>query len=184
MEDLWLGVLGKLDWLLGAIPKAKNTNTPQKDFEIDTDASETGWGATDGSNPTWGIWSENDKNYHSNYLELLAIKHAVMIYENIWKGFKHVRIKSDSTTTMSYINSMSGIVSDSCNHLSKTISCYCINRKVCRSAVHIPGRDNETEDYMSRLQKKTLSGDYHQLSFKGFLTFCTVNLILISLHHP
>ena len=38
MQDLWLSVLGKLDWLLGAIPKAKNINTVQKDFEIDTDA--------------------------------------------------------------------------------------------------------------------------------------------------
>ena len=54
------------------------------DFEINTGASETGWGAMDGSNPTWGFWSENDKNYHINYLKLLAIKHAVMIYEDIW----------------------------------------------------------------------------------------------------
>ena len=30
---------------------------------------------------------------------------------------------------------------------------------------------------------KTLSGDYHQLFFKGFLNFFTVNVKLISLHH-
>ena len=54
-----------LKWWLGAIPNAKNNiNTPQADFEINTDASETGWGATDGSNPTSGFWSENDKKYH------------------------------------------------------------------------------------------------------------------------
>ena len=54
-----------LKWWLGAIPNAKNNiNTPQTDFEINTDASETGWGATDGSNPTSGFWSENDKKYH------------------------------------------------------------------------------------------------------------------------
>ena len=46
---------------------------------------------------------------------------------------------------------MGGIVSDSCNHLSKTIWYYCINRKVWLSAVHIPGKDNETAEYMSRL---------------------------------
>ena len=78
---------------------------------------------------------------------------------------------------------MQGIVSDLCNHLSKTIWYYCINRKVWLSAVHIPGKDNETADYMSRLQKKTLSGDYHQLFFKGFLKIFTANLKLISLHH-
>ena len=71
---------------LGAIPNAKNINTPQADFEINIDASETGWGATDVSNPTWGFWSENNKKCHINYLELLSIKHAVLIYEDIWKG--------------------------------------------------------------------------------------------------
>ena len=29
----------------------KNISTPQVDFEINTDASETGWGATDGELP-------------------------------------------------------------------------------------------------------------------------------------
>ena len=41
-----------LKWWLGAIPIAKNNiNTPQADLEINTDPSETGWGATDGFNP-------------------------------------------------------------------------------------------------------------------------------------
>ena len=49
-----LASIEDLKWSLGAIPNAKsNINTPQVDFEINTDASETGWGATDGSNPTW-----------------------------------------------------------------------------------------------------------------------------------
>ena len=74
-------VVEDFKWWLGAIPNAKNNiNTPQADFEINNDASETGWGATDGSNSTWGFWSKNDKKYHINYLELWPyIKHAVMI---------------------------------------------------------------------------------------------------------
>ena len=66
-----------LKWCLGAIQNTKNNNFPRVDFEIKTDASETVWGNTDGSNPTWGFQSENDKNYHINYLELLALKYAV-----------------------------------------------------------------------------------------------------------
>ena len=70
---------------------------------------------------------------------------------------------------------MGGVVSDSYNHLSKTIWYYCIN--VWLAAVHTPGKNNETADYMPRLQNEnTESGDYHQLSFKGFLKFFTVNL--------
>ena len=38
----------ELKWWLGAIPNAKNSiNTPQVDFEINTYAGETGWGATE-----------------------------------------------------------------------------------------------------------------------------------------
>ena len=111
-------------------------------------------GAADVSNPAWGFWSENDMNYHINYLKLLVIKYSVMIYEDIWKGCKYIRIKADNTTAISYINIMGGIVSDSYNHLSKKIWDYCINRKVWLSAVHIPGKDNETADYMSRLQNE------------------------------
>ena len=45
--------LDHLKWWLGAIPNAKDRiNTPQIDFEINTDASKTEWGAMDGSNFT------------------------------------------------------------------------------------------------------------------------------------
>ena len=76
-----------------------------------------------------------------------------MIYEDVWKGCKH-RIKSDNTIVISYINNMGGVVSYSCNHLSKTILYYYINRKAWLSAVDIPGKDNETADYMSRFQNE------------------------------
>ena len=105
-----------------------------------------------------------------------------MIYEDVWKGCKHIRIKSDNTTAISYINNMGGIVSDSCNHLSKTIWYYCINRKVWLSAVHIPGKDNETIICLG-FKMKALSGDYHHLFFGGFLKFFAANLKLISLVH-
>ena len=49
---------------------------------------------------------------------------------------------------------MEGIVSDSCNTFSKAIWYYCINRKVWLSAVHIPGKDNETAEYIPWLQNE------------------------------
>ena len=147
-----------LKWWLGAIPNdINNINTPQAGFEINTDASKTGWGARDGSNPTWGFWSENDEKYHINSLDLLALKHAVTIYEDVWKGCKHIKIKSDNTTAISYMNNMGVIVSYSCNYLSKTIWYYSINSlgKFGFTAVHIPGKDNETAGYISRLQNES-----------------------------
>ena len=41
---------------------------PEVDFIINTDASESGWGATDNISPTKGIWDKKDKEYHLNYL--------------------------------------------------------------------------------------------------------------------
>ena len=89
-------------------PNAKyNINTPQADFEINTDASENGWGATDGSNPTCGFWSENDKKYPINYLELLAIKHAVMIYEDeLYKTNKIVIYEDELYKTNKTVNEL------------------------------------------------------------------------------
>ena len=46
---------------------------------------------------------------------------------------------------------MRGLVSSSCNHLAKEIWIYCTDQKIWLSAVHIPGKDNNTADYMSRL---------------------------------
>ena len=63
---------------------------------------------------------------------------------------------------------MGGIVSDSCNHLSKTIY-YCINRKVWLSAVHIQGKDNETADYMSRFQNENTEWRFSPIVFQRIL---------------
>ena len=59
-------------------------------------------------------------------------------------GRYKLRIKSDKTTAISYINNMGEI--ESCTDLSKAIWHYCIKRKVWLSALHIPGKDNETAD--------------------------------------
>ena len=46
---------------------------------------------------------------------------------------------------------MGNLVSNSCNHLAKEIWTYCTDQKIWLSAVHIPVKDNNTADYMSRL---------------------------------
>ena len=63
----------ELHWWLKEIPKpCTNIHLPKVDFVIHTDASQTGWGATDANNPTGGKWLENQED-HINYLELKAI---------------------------------------------------------------------------------------------------------------
>ena len=96
----------ELHWWLKEIPKAcTNIHLPKVDFVIHTNASQTGWGATDRNNPTGGKWLENQED-HINYLELKAIFLAVRAYQRYWRGNRHIQIKSDNTTAIAYVNNM------------------------------------------------------------------------------
>ena len=71
----------ELHWWLKEIPKiCTNIYLLKVNFVIYADASQTGWGRTDGNNPTGGKWLGNQE-YHINYLELKAIFLAVRAYQ-------------------------------------------------------------------------------------------------------
>ena len=107
--------IAELNWWLTKIPHVRrNIHPPDIDFTIHTDASEIGWGATDGNNPTSGKWIK-EKGNHINYLELKAIYLAVKSYRRYWMGKKHIQVKLDNTTAIAYINNMGGSVSEKCN---------------------------------------------------------------------
>ena len=113
---------------------------------ITTDASSCGWGAI-----CKGVgcrWNDQESQFYINYLELLAVSHALKIFcksaENI-----HVQIKTDNSCTVSYLNKMCGVRSEECNSLAKQIWKWCINRSIWLSASHIPGIENEN-DFESR----------------------------------
>ena len=54
-------IVTELKWWLDAIPKAvSDIHTPEVDYIINANASESGWGVTDGINLTGGIWSESE----------------------------------------------------------------------------------------------------------------------------
>ena len=72
-------------------------NIPDPDITLYTDANLTVWGITDGKTPSGGRWDENEIT-HINVLELKVIQFGVLTY------CKHIRIMSDNTTAMSYIN--------------------------------------------------------------------------------
>ena len=99
-----------------------------------------------------------EKEYHINYLELKAIYLAVIAYRNSWEFCKHIRVRSDNTTAIAYINNMGGLVSNSCNHLAKEIWTHRKGQKMWFSAVYITGKDNNTAVYMYRLINEKTEG--------------------------
>ena len=90
-------------WINNIFESFAPPNFPDNpNITIYTDASLTGWGITDGKTPSAGRWDENEIT-HINMLELKAIQFGELTYCKD-KNFKHIRIMSDNTTAISYLN--------------------------------------------------------------------------------
>ena len=143
--------IAELHWWLKHL---KNANQSLQDIPVDctiqTDASEQGWGATDGTTPIGGRWSSLERN-HINVLELKAILLALKSYFRHNCNVKHVHILTDNSTALAYINNMGGMHSVICNDIAKRIWEFAQNRGFWISSSHIPGVENTMADKMSRV---------------------------------
>ena len=123
---------------------------PMIDYTIHTDASTLGWGACDDMDVSNGRWTEEEQEMHINCLELLAIKFALMSFVPLHTHIRHVRIMSDNTTAISYINKQGGSHSMALNDIAVQIWLLCIEYDMHVSAAHIPGKHNVLADIASR----------------------------------
>ena len=120
------------------------------DITITTDASNLGWGAVCNGTKTGGPWGKDEADFHINYLEMKAVLLGLKSLCNNTTG-KYIRVQSDNTTTVSYINEMGGIKSVLCNDMAQTIWAWCIDSNIWLSACHIPGSQNTDADKQSRV---------------------------------
>ena len=123
-------------------------------FEIYTDASILGWGATlfqagKSISQTGGRWLGKEKMRHINFLELRAIQFALFAFQKFISS-SSVRIQCDNTTAISYINKFGGCRNGSMNYLSRKIWLWCIDNKISLTAIHMPGIHNTIADKLSR----------------------------------
>ncbi len=77
---------------------------------VTTDASNTGWGALCEGKPTFGHWSKTESGFHINCLEMLAVCRACQFFLPDLIG-RHVLIRSDNMSVVSYINHQGGVSS-------------------------------------------------------------------------
>ena len=124
--------------------------TPSVDYTIHTDASTQGWGACDEVDVGNGRWSEEEKEMHINCLELLAVKFAIKSFLPLHSNTRHIRIMSDNTTAISYINRQGGSHNMSLNDIAVDIWSLCSEYSTHVSAAHIPGKHNVLADVASR----------------------------------
>ena len=107
-------------------------------------------GGSDDTGSINGRWAVIESQYHINVLELLAIKLALQSYLPLRNNKKHVRIMTDNTTAITYINNQGGVKSKNCNSVAIDIWNICIKANVYISAAHIPGKHNIIADIASR----------------------------------
>lgn len=152
----------------------KNLNDAEKCLKIRepevtlwTDATKQAWGASNGTEKFGGLFTETDKLRiadNINAYELLAIKMAIASLLKNLKN-KHVLIKSDNTTAVTYVNNMGGLVSPICNTITRSIWLMCKQHNVWLTAEHIPGIENTEADAQSRNQNDRTEWALNQNTF-------------------
>lgn len=117
---------------------------------ITTDASKKGWGAVYNGLSTGGLWTNDEASLHINLLELKAIQFGLCSYLDKMHD-EHIRIRTDNTTSVSYVNNLGGVKSIECHKIVKRIWEWAIERNNFLSAVHLPGSENLLADKASRI---------------------------------
>ena len=121
-----------------------------------------------GRNKTGGLWDKDEREYHINYLEMKAVFLGLQsLCGNITQ--KHIRILSDNTTTVAYINAMGGVKSQGCNEMAQQIWDWCIQRDIWLSACHIPGVQNSEADTESRKFNESTEWSLDSVVFDSIL---------------
>ena len=117
-----------------------------------TDASLKGWGASWQTQQLSGVWSQQESRRHINWLELEAIRLALLHWGLQW-SHQTVRVYCDNSTAVAYIRKQGGTHSKALFH--KTLELYQLldQYRIILIPTHLPGARNVTADALSRLSQ-------------------------------
>lgn len=139
-----------LGWWLWNIPKGfRKIRATSPSLTLTTDASLSGWGAVWEGNSSGGRWGDHEKTLHINVLELRAVWLGLNTFCRQCHGVD-IKVESDNTTTVTYLNNQGGTRSLECNEQARQIWNWCETRELWLWASHIPGVSNEEADFESR----------------------------------
>lgn len=119
------------------------------DYEIWTDASNSGWGAHFQGKTTRGFWSIEEQKLHINTLELLAIFNGIRSLI-LFASSKHILVRSDSTTAIAYVNRKGGCHSLVNLNVAEQIWSWCETNSSWITATYLNTKDNIVADQASR----------------------------------
>ena len=143
--------ISEVQWWLKNINNAfGNVVVREPEVTFDSDASLEGWGSVFNGESWGGHWNNNESFLHINVLELKAIEFGLKSFVSKIQG-KHVRVRSDSSTAVTYINNFGWVRSPLCHETTVRIWEFAIKNDIWLSAEFIPGSDNFLADKASRI---------------------------------
>lgn len=134
------------DWWKNNIPRSSNPIRQGKfKYEIFSDASTTGWSAFCKGNRARGFWTEKEKEWHINRLELQA---ALLALKSLAKNIRNCEIllRMDNTMAISYVNKMGGVQHPNLQKIAKEIWQWREVRDIWLVASYIKSEDNIEAD--------------------------------------
>jgi hypothetical protein len=127
---------------------SSHATPPPPSMDLQTDASQTGWGATCREKLARGTWTAPESHRSSNWWELQAVLLALHTFLPDLKG-QSVRLLSENATTVTYVNCLGGTH----RHLdlvARESLSLCVKNGITLRAIHIPGVNNTVPDLLSR----------------------------------
>ena len=149
--DLTTDALNDLQWWINlSQPQcSKSISVAPPLMTVASDACNTGWGATVGNQMAGGPWRGPEVNRHINWKELKAAHFGLLTF---LANVHHcsVRLEMDNTTAVAYVNHQGGTHSYPLCQLALLMWRWAESHHVHLVAVHVPGVQNITADWLSR----------------------------------
>ncbi|KAL0183550.1 hypothetical protein M9458_019246, partial [Cirrhinus mrigala] len=139
--DMW-----RNPWFLSQGPVL---GAPCRRVTLATDASLTGWGAVMSGHTARGLWRGHQLTWHINCLEMLAVFQALKHFLPDLRD-RHVLVRTDNTSVVSYINHQGGLGSRPLYKLAHQILVWSQGKLLSLRAVYLPGYLNVGADILSR----------------------------------
>ena len=158
---------------------------PRPDLVLYTDASDSGWGASLGSDHLSGWWSRDVSLYSINHRELLAVFLAIRGFLPLLRG-QTVSLFTDNTSALSYLRKEWGTRSSTLNEVAQAVLRLCEASDVRLLPQFVPGRLKVLADSLSR-RGQVLGSEWtlHQEVCRDLFRLwpVTVDLFATSLNH-
>lgn len=120
--------------------------------QLQSDASNLGWGVTLGSQVAHGAWSVADRSLHINVKEIRAVLLGLQTFGPQLRG-QTVVIGADNTSCLAYIRRMGGVRNQELCQTAIQIWETAQNLQINLETQFIPGVENIRPDYLSRIQQ-------------------------------